>query len=366
MQTTDEATLEAIARQNISTDAYLALAASLRRRNHALVGDLIIGLPGQTYRSFVNDLQFMLDHEIMPRTFPLRMLPNSPINEPAYRERHGVRVNEAQVVAATSTLSEADRARVVRMHDVEIVAERAGLLRHIMRYLQWDLELAATDVLERIVEVCDESPEDHPLLAWAFTMFDLVPTVPVGWASFYAEVVQFLDREFGIADNSALRTVVAVQQAVMPATGRDYPATIQIPHDYVAYYASATRSLHTTGRAGVPDRPLAAYPPASFTVAGDPLDLGVQGLDYRGDTRAPQSESDFHTGSLAANELDSPLLRRLPPLAGFESPSTRQLRDALALPPDDGAIPEEGPGPLAGARRVSQPVSLRRGRPLHR
>jgi radical SAM superfamily enzyme YgiQ (UPF0313 family) len=355
LQTTDEATLASIARENISIDAYLDLAAGLRRRRHALVGDLIVGLPGQTYESYVADLQFMLDHEIMPRTFPLRMLPNSPMNDPEERIRHGVEVNDAQVVAATSTLSADERERVLRIHYVEIVAERAGLLRHIMRYLQWDLGIPATAVMEQIVAVVDGERDDYPLLTWVFTRFDAVPAPPLGWRSFYDEVLQFLVRELGVECTDTLVSVVDLQRFLMPAPARRYPDSVALAHDYVAYYASASRTLYTTGQAGTPEHPLEAYPPSVFTIAGDPTQTGDRGLHYYGDARDPRLESDFHMGGRGVNELDSPLLRRLPPLARFESPSTGTLLDVMQLTLLDDSLELAAAEP----QTPSQPVQVR-------
>ncbi|MCZ7631236.1 MAG: hypothetical protein M5U19_20285 [Microthrixaceae bacterium] len=59
LQTTDERTLGSIHRSKISTDHYRRLAAALRRRGHPLIGELMIGLPGQTVDSAHGDLQFV-------------------------------------------------------------------------------------------------------------------------------------------------------------------------------------------------------------------------------------------------------------------------------------------------------------------
>ena len=66
LQTADPTTLEAIDRENISTPRFMALAAEYRRQDIRIPGDLMIGLPGQTYRSFLDDLQMFIDLRGVP------------------------------------------------------------------------------------------------------------------------------------------------------------------------------------------------------------------------------------------------------------------------------------------------------------
>ena len=329
LQTTDEATLAAVDRSNIATDSYLALAADLRRRGHPLMGDLLLGLPGQTYDAYKADLQFFVDHQIMARTWALKVLPNAPMNEPGYRERFRIRIDERGVVASTAQMSEADVDRAVALRRAEILGNRLGLLRHVGRFLQWDHGVAVTELLERVLAVVGADPDRYPLLAWAFTHFDLFPTLPMGRRRFYDEVGRFVVAEHGLdPSDPALATVLAVQVALAPSPERAFPDTVALAHDYVAYHRDATAGLEADGRASVPPRPLRAYAPGSLTVAGDPLGLCDTGLHFAGDSRDLRFEGDFAIGQNAANELDSPLLVRLPVFSGRVLPE--DLAGALA------------------------------------
>ena len=319
LQTTDEATLAAVDRSNIATDTYLALAADLRRRGHPLMGDLLLGLPGQTYEAYKADLQFFADHQIMARTWALKVLPNAPMNEPSYRERFRIRVDDRGVVASTAQMPEPDRARAVDLRTVEIIANRLGVLRHVGRFLQWDHGVAFLDLLERLLVVTGDDPGRYPLLTWLVANFDLHPTAPVGWASVYDEVGRFVAHELDLgldpwADD--LRAVLAVQRALMPSPERTFPYTVELAHDYVAYHRDATAGLAADGRASVPSRPLAEHPPGSLTVTGDPLGLCDTGLHFAGDSRDLRFEGDFAIGQNTANELESPLLAVLPVFSG--------------------------------------------------
>ncbi|WP_426574218.1 B12-binding domain-containing radical SAM protein [Aquihabitans sp. McL0605] len=342
LQTTDEETLRTVGRQNISIDGYLALAAYLRRRGHALSGDLILGLPGQTVASYRADLQFMIDHEIMGRTFPLRLLPNAPINEPEHRRRHAVEVDPTRVVRATATMSPTDREHMLALHTTEVIVERMGLLRHVLRFLQWDHGIPATEVIEALATMSDDDAVRLPILSWTLRTFDRFALPAIGWEAFTRDVRRFVLDDLGVEPSSALDAVLRLQAFLLPRAGRVLPAAIELEHDYVAYYAAAVRPLYLAGRAVAPTRRLADFGSAPFVVAGDPLSLCTEGLRFNGDASDPRLEADFHVGAIAANELDSMLLRRLPRLASYRSPSTQAFVDLLDLPPlDPSAITDE-------------------------
>ena len=315
LQSTDPATLEAIARANISNEHFVALAAEFRRRELPLQGELILGLPGQTVESYLADLQFLLDHEITPRTWPLQVLPNAPMNDPEYRDRFAIDIDARNLVRGTSTATADDRARMMRLRNMEAVVERYGLLRHVLRFLQWDHGIAATSVMTHLVDLLEDRPDSYPVLAWTLGNWDLHPAPAMGWTSFYDDARRVVVEELGVAPDTALDTVLRLQQFLMPVPGRSLPDTVDLGHDYVAYYRSATDGLYRDGQARPPDRPLADYGPATFTVEADPLALCTTGLVINlasGSSRDELLPGDFVLGANSANELQSPLTRFLP------------------------------------------------------
>lgn len=348
LQTIDPATLEAVDRTNIPIDTYLALAADLRRRGQAVLGDLIIGMPGQTYEAYKGDLQFFLDHEVMARSWMAKLLPNAPMNAPEYREAHAIEVDDHHVVAATTAMSPADRRRMLRLRDIETITERVGVLRHLMRVLQWDHGIAATDLMERVMDVVASAPRRYPVMSWVMTYFDRLPGVAVGWPRFFDEVERFLADELGVDPaDSGIATVLRLQEFLLPAPGRRFPAILPLAHDYVTYYRSATDSLYTTGIASTPDRPLTAHGPAELRVEADPMDLCGAGLSFDGESGDEVIESDFHLFGSASYELDSPLLQLRTVMGGRDSRIDGPARAAARL----AAIGWEGPEePERGAR----------------
>lgn len=316
LQTSDPDSLAAVERSNISTDHYVRLAAEYRRRGLPLHGDLLVGIPGQTFDSFRRDLQFNLDHEIMSRTWQLQLLPNAPMNDPAHRERFQIRSDATGRVISTSTFSPEERDRMLRLRSIDIVFERYGVLRHLMRVLQWDHGIEATELMVRVLDLTDRDPLRYPLLTWIARFFERFPTTAVGWDAFYEEVGRFVEQELGLEVDAAIRTALRLQQFLMPHPGRSFPATIELEHDYVSYYRAATASLYGDGAASGPTRPLRDWPPAVFEVDGDPLGLCTDGMSYASQSEDPTMENDFVIGGSTAYELESELVRLLPFVAG--------------------------------------------------
>ena len=310
LQTRDDATLDAVDRANIKSDHYVELAAEFRRRAIPLQGDLMLGLPGQTPASYKADLQFMLDHEITARTWLTQLLPNAPMNEPGYRERFEIRTSEEGVVVSTTSFTDADRQRMMRIRFAHTVAEHFGLLRHLGRYLQWEHDLPVMDFAERVMDLAEANGDRYPLLNWTMRYFDLYTVPPLGWDAFYREVRRLLRDEFGLEADPALDTVLAVQQFLMPEIGRRLPAVVDLHHDYLAYYRDATAELYRSGRATGPKRPLAAYPAGRLEVYGDPADLSGWRMRPFDDSRDEWYVRPFWVSAIF--ELDSPLVRNLP------------------------------------------------------
>lgn len=232
---------------------------------------------------------------------------------------------------------------MLRFRTVELIAERFGLLRHVMRYLQWDHGIQATDLLDRILSAVDSGDDRHPDLLWTFSYFDLFQTVPSGWRAFYRDLERFIADAYGIVDDPALQTVLEVQRALMPSHGRSLPEGIPLAHDYVAYYLGATEELYRSGHAGRPTQRLADHRPGTLHVTADPLDLCRTGVRIDGDPRDDLFENDFAIGANSAFELASPLMRLVPHVAF----AAREAYDAV-VPRRVGIEPEPEPEPPAG------------------
>ncbi len=293
LQTTDPRTLQLVDRSNISTDSYLDLAAELRRHGQPLQGDLLIGMPGQTVDSYRRDLQFFMDHDIAPRTWSVRMLPNAPMNDPGYRRDHRLQVNRNGHVVATSTMSADDRARMLRLRKAQVIGWKFGLVKPLLRVLQWDHGVPAVTALDRLAELTHVDPDRYPVLSWTFEHFDLFLTTAVSWRSFIGEMATFVQDEMEVRWDTGLDAAADLLLFMLPSPNRTLPARIDLAHDFPAYIAPVRRTLFETGRAGRPERPLREYPPTVVGIDTDPHRLCSDGLHMAGDPRSEILEGNF-------------------------------------------------------------------------
>ncbi|HYF46427.1 MAG TPA: hypothetical protein VD926_09480, partial [Acidimicrobiales bacterium] len=261
------------------------------------------------------------------------LLPNAPINSPEYREEWGVRANERGLVVASTTFTEEERAEMLRIRHAYTVFEQFGLLRHVTRYLQWDHNTPVMETIRRVVDVSHSDPERYPLLNWTMRYFDYFNLPPLGWRSFVNELRRFISAEFGLAPTPVLDSVLELQAFLMPDHGRSFPATIALEHDYVRWFRDHTRA-HWTGQATSSDAPpLTDYPPAVFTLYGDPLARCSKGsLTSVNDPRNQNMTDDFWLSGHW--ELDSALIVNQPDVA-----ASKQFIGVREQVPDD--LPDE-------------------------
>lgn len=364
LQTNDDATLEAIRRQNINIENYLKLAVSFRQRGLPLLADLMLGLPGQTPASFLQDVQFVMDQQIRGRIWITQLLPNSPMNDPAYRAEHQIEAFPGGALRSTSSYTAEEQAGMFRVRQTYITLDAIGVLRHVMRYLQWDHGIPMSDTLMAVLNATERDPDRYPLLDWLLRYFDIYTVPPVGWRSFYLEVRRFVADELHIPPSPALDAVFALQEFLMPEVGRRFPDTLALAHDYVAYFRDASASLWSTGHPEPPERRLEDYPPALFTVYGDHLDRCGAGMTAHLESRV-EDTAEFWTAYHL--ELDSPLVHTYGQVAGSGAflGVMEQVEHFAARAPEPEPEPEQEPeqeldGEGGDATMVSVPVRLGR------
>lgn len=100
MQSLDATTLTSIKRQNISLDAYLELQRRFARDRVETYSDLILGLPGETYESFVGGVDRLMESGQHNRIQfnNLSILPNAEMGDPEYQARHGMVTVQSDII----------------------------------------------------------------------------------------------------------------------------------------------------------------------------------------------------------------------------------------------------------------------------
>ncbi|MBV8393725.1 MAG: cobalamin-dependent protein, partial [Alphaproteobacteria bacterium] len=100
MQSVDMPTLEAIKRDNISLGTYMELQRRFTRDKVETYSDLILGLPGETYESFVKGVDQLMENGQHNRIQfnNLSILPNAEMGDPAYQAKYGMVMVESKII----------------------------------------------------------------------------------------------------------------------------------------------------------------------------------------------------------------------------------------------------------------------------
>ena len=100
MQSVDMPTLEAIKRDNISLGTYMELQRRFTRDKVETYSDLILGMPGETYESFVKGVDLLMENGQHNRIQfnNLSILPNAEMGDPAYQAKYGMVTVESKII----------------------------------------------------------------------------------------------------------------------------------------------------------------------------------------------------------------------------------------------------------------------------
>ena len=286
LQTMDAKTLETVDRENIKTEKYDALAMEFREAGLPVTVHLMIGLPGQTVDSMVNDLQECMDRDLIAYIYETELLTNSPMNSPEYRERHGVEADPAyaglyvmrsrlkprQLVVATESFSRDDYRMMERMRVGFVVGDTYGVFRHFLRYMRKHAQVREVDVLVQIVISVADNPNEYPSLANCLELMPTTMLVPVSWRLVSDDLRRIANRNWPDGDYRALDAALAAQEALLPAPGRRFPYEVKLDHDYVGWVDMVVEAKQTNGVADWVDHvpPLADLEPGTLLV-DDPM-----------------------------------------------------------------------------------------------
>jgi radical SAM superfamily enzyme YgiQ (UPF0313 family) len=273
VQTMDETTLKIIRRSNIKTEKYDELADQFRKSGLRLATDVMMGLPGSTVAAFKSDLQKCTDRDVRARCHPTVLLPNSPMNDPVYREEHGIVARPHEIVKQTKSYTREDYDEMERLRVAFYVFDSFGVLRHVARYVRSETGIKEVDFYDRISREVLAQPVRWPAVASFLQMMDNNVGPPSAWGVFLAEVGDYVSSELGVEGGTALDTALEVQLAHLPAPTRVMPQTVHLAHDYVAWYTTVleARGAHRNDWESVAPR-LSSFPPGELKVS-DPDDV---------------------------------------------------------------------------------------------
>jgi radical SAM superfamily enzyme YgiQ (UPF0313 family) len=108
MQSMDATTLKIIKRQNLKVGPLREFVSDYRHQDIATNTEVILGLPGETYQSFVNGIDALLKAGVHDSIYIYRaqVLPNAELNDPGVRERYAIRTARTPLILNYATPDE--------------------------------------------------------------------------------------------------------------------------------------------------------------------------------------------------------------------------------------------------------------------
>jgi hypothetical protein len=108
LQSINRETLKSIKRENISIETFQELQKKLNEEGIETFTDIILGLPDETYDSFINGISYVIENGQHNRIQfnNLSILTNSEMDNPDYQEKYGLKTVETKLINIHGSLQE--------------------------------------------------------------------------------------------------------------------------------------------------------------------------------------------------------------------------------------------------------------------
>lgn len=182
MQSLNPDTLTTIKRTNISMEQFRTIQSRFLKDGMVTFTEIIIGLPGESYDSFVEGLETLLENgqHTGINIYNCSILPNAEMAEPEYRRQHGIcsveipvfqphaargdredpSIREREHVAiGTATLPVADWRRVQKFAWAVQCFHALGLLQAVALFMRHQANISYRDFYEGLVEWGHRQPK---------------------------------------------------------------------------------------------------------------------------------------------------------------------------------------------------------------
>ncbi|MBF0232565.1 MAG: radical SAM protein, partial [Desulfamplus sp.] len=274
LQTLDQRTLKIINRENTKLSYYDEMIEVFRRKHLPMRIDILLGLPGATIETMKRDIQFCIDKDVSPLNSYTYLLTNSPMANPDYLLKYKIETDQARRLISTFSYTKEDMNEMIRLNQLFVSAEQFGVLRYIARFLQWEYGIPALEFFHALDRVTQSTGNEVLASLYNPPAMYLNAGFPGWWNLFYRTLSKMISAIYSDLDNSALKTVIQVNKAVMPRPGRRFPEKISLRHDFVMYF----QERMTPGNHSV--RSLASYPRGELVIL-DPNGI----CDFLGDVQ---------------------------------------------------------------------------------
>ncbi len=177
-QSLSEKVLSEINRKNMPLSSFKELMRLYNNSDIAAYSEIIIGLPGESYSSFRNGVEKLLEYgqHMSINFFNCELLANSIMNRPSYIKEHGIKSvlteqnqyhvvpdssgprEYSRMVVATSSLSEQDWVKCSVLSSVVRAFHNLGLLQCFAIYLYHEKGVEYMSFYEDIIRFARENP----------------------------------------------------------------------------------------------------------------------------------------------------------------------------------------------------------------
>lgn len=255
LQTMDDATLMNIDRFNIKTSDYEKVIAIFRHNGMQMYTELLMGLPGQTVDTFCQDLQKSFEWMILADVYPVRVMPNAPMGDPAYQQKFAMVVDDEGYSVASYSFTQDDLALMTWMRMVYFLFIHQNMTKYIFMYYQADKKVDAMRIVDRLIKRHAELQDKYPDLIWIidFARTHIFPKnrdwLLLHWKheegllihqrleAIFQQLFDFTDAEFSVSTSAVERqALIALQKATFMHYRRKLPEIITAPLDVVGYF----------------------------------------------------------------------------------------------------------------------------------
>jgi radical SAM superfamily enzyme YgiQ (UPF0313 family) len=283
-QSMDKKTLKTVKRKNIKQETFVNLMNRYRDIGIPTYTELIIGMPGETYKSSKNGIDILFDGQaesINLYVYVCTVLPNSEMSLPGYIQAHGIKSVRMPVLLAHSTPAES----LTEYHNVIVGTSSMpqedwkrtylffwavqcfhclGLLRHVAIFFRKYFKLKYSDFYERLIyyfsrhpnttvgkqialvrEIVNESMKGGRLdlviprfgdIYWPLEEATLLSLV-IEKEKFYKEIRSFVER-VGQEVNTALLEDLVLYQSAMMIDPYSSKQKIELQYDIHGYFTN--------------------------------------------------------------------------------------------------------------------------------
>ena len=177
-QSLDPTVLENIGRRNMSMDKFSELLKLYTEAGITTYSEIIAGLPGETYESFCRGIGKLLEagqHRLIT-VYNCELLPNSPMAQPEYMKKHGIRTAEIEALVAHSAVDEEVKEKTIYVIGsnslstedwiacnvftcVEESLHHNGIMKYLAIYLHYEKGYSYEDIYNMVIRYAKKNSD---------------------------------------------------------------------------------------------------------------------------------------------------------------------------------------------------------------